>query len=88
MQLTVHHAGKAVEVSLEDTADSQLHNLNAAIEAALDVPVHRQKLICKGKVLGPGKPLSSFGVKHRAKIMLLASGADARVRYELSLLCH
>lgn len=80
MLLIVQHAGKSEEVQVEGEAAYVLaQDLSAAIQKTLDVPVHKQKLIFKGKVLENGKPLDSYGVKERSKIMLLASGAVTKV---------
>jgi hypothetical protein len=80
MLLIVQHAGNSEDVHVEgDAAYLQAQDLSAAIQKTLDVPVHKQKLIFKGKVLENGKPLDSYGVKERSKIMLLASGAITKV---------
>jgi Ubiquitin family len=85
MRLLVHHAKKCTEVHLDnDDADAVIvSELSRAIEGAMDVAVHKQKLILKGKQLEQELSLASYGVKDGSKILLVAGSAATQVRMRL-----
>lgn len=66
-----------VNVQCDDPTVTMLHQ---AIEEQMDVPVHKQKLISKGKVLSDKTQLlSKYSVRHGGKVMLMASGGLTNV---------
>ena len=81
MQLIVHSSGKVL--TLEVTDGAQRSDLTTAIEQALDVSQHKQKLLHKGKVLEASEPLAAQGVKAGSKIMLIASSTSTQVCFAL-----
>lgn len=55
--------------------DPTVEMLNQAIEEQMDIAVHKQKLIWKGKVLSDrSQLLSKYSVRDGGKVMLMASG--------------
>lgn len=76
ISVTVKHRGAGVPLAL--APGSTLQALQEELEASTGVMVRYQKLILKGKVIsGPKVTLEQAGVRDGAKIMLLATGAEA-----------
>lgn len=75
--VTVKHKGAGVALAL--SPGSTLAALQEELEARTGVLVRYQKLILSGKVISglPKVTLEQAGVRGGAKIMLLATGADA-----------
>lgn len=83
MLIKVQFQKQSTEVVVEGSTgghDVRVDDLADAIQTQLDVPVHQQKLIVKGKLLVKGDPLAKYGVKDGAKVMLMASGTLTQVQ--------
>jgi hypothetical protein len=78
MIVKVQYAKSWSEVQVQDHAS--VAELHEAIETQMDIPAHKQKLICKGKVLDNSKLLATYGVADGSKVMLMANGALTQVR--------
>lgn len=64
-----------VNVQHDDPRCCTVEMLYQAIEEQMDIAVHKQKLICKGKVLSDkSQLLSKYSVRDGGKVMLMASG--------------
>eukprot|EP00892_Ulva_mutabilis_P004422 jgi/Ulvmu1/2351/UM013_0199.1 len=77
MLIKVQFQKQSKEVIVEASTgghDVSVDDLAYAIQSQLDVPIHQQKLIVKGKLLVKGEPLAKYGLKDGAKVMLMASG--------------
>lgn len=70
----------AVELQCDGpAAAASVAMLHQAIEEQMDIPVHKQKLISKGKVLDKSQLLSKYNVGDGGKVMLMASGGLTQV---------
>lgn len=79
MIVRVQFAKNSTDVNVQHD-DPTVTMLHQAIEEQMDIAVHKQKLICKGKVLSDkGQLLSKYSVRDGAKVMLMASGALTNV---------
>jgi Ubiquitin family len=79
MIVKVHFAKQCTDVEVADEATVQM--LHEAIEEQMDIPVHKQKLICKGKVMADkSQLLSKYNVGPSSKVMLMAGGGLTQVR--------
>lgn len=65
---------------VEVCEDATVAMLQEAIEKQMDVPMHKQKLISKGKVMSDkNQLLSQYKVGNASKVMLMASGGLTQV---------
>ena len=81
MQVMIVKAGQATAVQLPcDQPDLSVRQLASCVQDTMDIPVHKQKLIVKGKVMGMDQLLAEFGVRSGSKIMLLECGPASQVR--------
>ena len=70
----VHESKKhEVIISVEESQDSTIQDLAGAIAKKCNVPIDKQKLICKGRSLFPKVPstLKELGVTTKDKILLI-----------------
>ena len=81
MHVFVHYGGAKHDIHLDGEPGALCtHHLSAAVQDQLDVAVHKQKLIFKGKVIPADSVLLSCGVIDGAKVMLMAGAAPTAVR--------
>ncbi|XP_004598962.1 ubiquitin-like protein 4A [Ochotona princeps] len=70
MQLTVK-ALQGRECSLQVPEDEQVSTLKQLVSERLNVPVHQQRLLFKGKALADGKRLSDYSIGPNSKLNLV-----------------
>ncbi|MBN3281637.1 BAG1 regulator, partial [Polyodon spathula] len=71
----------------EGNNEPQLNDLAEAVAQVTGVPLPSQKLIFKGKSLREmGQPLSSFGIKHGCKVMMIGKRNSPEEEAELKIL--
>jgi hypothetical protein len=78
MIVKVHFAKECKDVEVAEEATVGM--LHQVIEEQMDIPVHKQKLISKGKVMADkSHSLSNYNVGPGSKVMLMASGGLTQV---------